>query len=189
MLGRPVTSAGHRNATPLGVAFRASAHLLGLQPDKIRMFRSCIRTKLNLPVFTLGCSIRLAYQAADASHPNRAERARRRARKFRRIVDSFINRGAAETPIGRALPEESTGHTESMHRAAGNSHQVSVQRQARQKQANSSKDCGRFARSQFLFAERDCMLPKIFNGTRLHSAVRTRAGGMQREFSSKHQSR
>jgi hypothetical protein len=42
--------------------------------------------KDNLPAGALRCSIRVAYQAADASHPMRVEQARRRARKFRRTV-------------------------------------------------------------------------------------------------------
>jgi hypothetical protein len=37
----------------------------------------CDCRKLDLPATALVCSIRLAYQAADASHPYRAERARR----------------------------------------------------------------------------------------------------------------
>jgi hypothetical protein len=75
-LGRPVTSAGQRNATPLGVAL--VAYGAGLR-------------RSDLQARPLGCSIRLAYQAADASHPRaifemleRAERARRGARKLRR---------------------------------------------------------------------------------------------------------
>jgi hypothetical protein len=84
-IGRPVTSAGKRNATPFGVAFRASGPILGCGSKTARE----AWRKRHLPAGTLLCSIRLAYQAADASHPRRAERARRRARKFRRTVESF----------------------------------------------------------------------------------------------------
>jgi hypothetical protein len=44
-----------------------------------------VALKCHLPAVALHCSIGAAYQAADASHPRRVERARRRARKFRRI--------------------------------------------------------------------------------------------------------
>jgi hypothetical protein len=95
MLGRPVTSAGQRNATPMGVAFCVSCSPVQRKssiefPDRWHPKPTCQPT-------ALGCSIRLAYQAADASHPgNRAERARRRARKFRRtgfISSSKATRG------------------------------------------------------------------------------------------------
>ena len=42
--------------------------------------------KVCLPATGLRCSIKIAYQAADASHPNRGEQARRRTRKFCRTV-------------------------------------------------------------------------------------------------------
>jgi hypothetical protein len=58
----------------------------------------------NLPAAPVHCSIRLAYQAADASHPRRVEQARRRARKFRRIRSILYTLHATKAPIGRALP-------------------------------------------------------------------------------------
>jgi len=64
-------------------------------------------SKVHLPAVPVHCSIRLAYQAADASHPRRVEQARRRARKFRRIRSILNRQQAAEAPIGRALPGES----------------------------------------------------------------------------------
>ena len=139
-IGRPVTSAGHQNATPLGVAFRVSGPILGKGIQESPQASRAVP----LPAGALGCSIGLAYQAADASHPNRAERARRRARKFRRI-DYFFIRHTAETPIGRALPEENAGRAESIQRTGGSSCGVSVQRSARQQWGRSSGDRGRLS--------------------------------------------
>jgi hypothetical protein len=134
-----VTSAGQQNATPFGVAFCSSR---AISRRRSQNTQNASR-KGPLPAGALACSIRLAYQAADASHPKRAERARRRARTFRRIDYSFCQARAADTPIGRALPEESTGRTESIQRTGRNSCGVSVQRSARQQRGHSSGDCGR----------------------------------------------
>jgi hypothetical protein len=55
-------------------------------------------TKAHLPSAALRCSINLAYQAADVSHPDRVEPARRIARNFAEY--SFLIRlYAAKAPI------------------------------------------------------------------------------------------
>lgn len=55
-------------------------------------------TKAHLPIVALRCSINLAYQAADASHPDRVEPARRIASKF--AEHSFLMRlHTAKAPI------------------------------------------------------------------------------------------
>jgi hypothetical protein len=89
LLGRPVTSAGQRNAAPIGVAFSASGAEWGLclpRWSPIPGLARAGRRKLHLPAGLLRCNIGLAYQAADAGHPKRAEQARRRTRKFLRAV-------------------------------------------------------------------------------------------------------
>jgi hypothetical protein len=86
-----VTSAGQRNATLRSGVSCVRGHRLrkwqssasGLHPKEYRYHPIG-----DLPAGVVGCSIRLAYQAADVSHPNRAERARHRARKFRQTVHS-----------------------------------------------------------------------------------------------------
>jgi hypothetical protein len=85
-----VTSAGQRNATLLEWRF---VYLVGSCRVKQQL-----GWKLDLPATALACSIRLAYQAADASHPNRAERARRRARMFRRTVHFLVKHQRRKLP-------------------------------------------------------------------------------------------
>ena len=138
--GRPVTSAGQRNATPVGVAFRSFGAELFCRSNGNA---GAVTGNRHLPAGTLLCSIRLAYQAADASHPKRAERARRRARKLRRNVYSLIQEHAAETPIGRALPEESTCRSESLQKPLGNGNGDSASSEAKQQWGHSSGDRGR----------------------------------------------
>jgi len=48
-----------------------------------------VNHKRPLPAASLRCNIELAYQAADASHPNGEEQARRRARKLRQGIHSI----------------------------------------------------------------------------------------------------
>jgi hypothetical protein len=63
-----VTSAGQRNATPIGVAFLC-VFRSNLGSKRLGSAEMCRRPKVHLPAGVDGCSIRFAYQAADASHP------------------------------------------------------------------------------------------------------------------------
>jgi hypothetical protein len=82
-IGRPVTSAEPGNAT-LGSG--VSCVMSPFEPPGLIQLITSLQ-KLRLQAKGSGCSIGLAYQAADASHPRREERARRPSRKFHRIVD------------------------------------------------------------------------------------------------------
>jgi hypothetical protein len=80
-IGRPVASAGRQK--PLRMEWLLC--VFGNSEWQMRkMFRS-----VDLPAGVVGCSIRFAYQAADAGHPEGAEQARRRARKLRRQVQTL----------------------------------------------------------------------------------------------------
>ncbi len=74
-------------------------------------FRWKYATKVDLPAGVAGCTIRFAYQAADAGHPRGAEQARRRARKLRRQVQTLLGCRRRKLPIGSALSEESADLT------------------------------------------------------------------------------
>lgn len=104
MLGRPVTSAGKRKRhSDWGGASSVLGPLLGKMRQSAPEF--C------LPAAKLRCSIRLAYQAADASHPKRGELARREQGTLAARFIFTIGLQAVEVPIGRASPEEGTGRT------------------------------------------------------------------------------
>jgi len=61
-------------------------YLVVAAAQRDQTLENCIGGRLlgYLPAEAVGCNIGDAYQAADVSHPNGAERARRRARTFSR---------------------------------------------------------------------------------------------------------
>ena len=81
--GRPVTRAGQRNATPQGWRFLRLGSVPGPSGSSWSRNRRFVPT-VDLPERGVRDSIGVAYQAADASHPNRAAQARRYARNLHR---------------------------------------------------------------------------------------------------------
>jgi hypothetical protein len=80
--GRPVTGAGQQNATPFWSGVLAFGGNLGQRKAiLLKMWRPA-----HLQAGVDGCSIRFAYQAADAGHPRGEEQARREQGNF---ADSF----------------------------------------------------------------------------------------------------
>ena len=88
----------------LGPPVGAGAHR-GRNPESRRV---------HLPVAGVRCSIGIAYQAADAGHPN-AGRASSPPSKETSPTGSILTRlHTAKAPIGRASPEESAGRAVSI---------------------------------------------------------------------------
>ena len=58
---------------------------------------------MHLPAGVVGCSIRFAYQAADAGHPKGAEQARREQGNFADSFKTLHRLQAANAPVGKSI--------------------------------------------------------------------------------------
>jgi hypothetical protein len=58
---------------------------------------------VHLPAGLDGCSIRFAYQAADAGHPRGAEQARRMQGNFAGQLQTLPRPKAANAPVGKSI--------------------------------------------------------------------------------------
>jgi hypothetical protein len=118
-----------RDATSPEVAFIASGVLIGQSgADQAACLPDAFGVSgrwEHLPAAPPRCTIRLAYRAADAGHPNRVEQARRTQGKSAGRAAS-LRQPVADVPIGRALPEETTGRTLSIPAAEPGSCRVTV---------------------------------------------------------------
>jgi hypothetical protein len=91
-----VTSAGQQNATPRGVAFVRCGKFPGGEVEIL----SAMYLKVDLPAEVVGCSIRFAYQAADAGHPNWGRASSPPGKETSPTGFIFIRLHAAKAPVG-----------------------------------------------------------------------------------------
>jgi len=109
VFGRPVTSAGQRNAAPFGAAFcafggivRFSSRFFSETATVGRRLWTAGYPERNLPAWSLRCSIGVAYQAADAGHPNTGRASSPPSRIISPANSIFTKMHAAKAHIGRA---------------------------------------------------------------------------------------